>query len=314
MKLLKAIDNLKTELFFIRRLLSEGYGPRYWWPYIKNRFFGRFLLSRLTRYEYVADPDIEMHSICQKKDIWMLACMLRSFLFYSKLRPKVIIHDDGSFDRNSAKLIESKFANTEVWFLKERKEKVMAIPDLPEIVRKARIKGHKFLYRPIDVLALSKAKKLLFHDTDIIYYKSPVEIIDFVNGKIDCDALVQKLITGYFDVMMDEYYNQKYNLEEKQVKYINGGYVILNGEKFKMDQMVEYLEHAKRLPEDYFSEMGFFACVLAQLNFKFLPTDEYIIKGSPTDKVVMKHYTSPRRYEMFAYGIDMVRDILERKI
>mgnify|MGYP001611517551 FL=1 len=78
-----------------------------------------------------------------------------------------------------------------------------------------------------------------------------------------------------------------------------------------MDQMAEYLEHSKRLPEDYFSEMGFFACVLSQLNFKFLSTEEYIIKGPLTDKVVMKHYTSPRRYEMFAYGIDKVRQAIK---
>ena len=311
-KNIKRFKSLRTELFFIYRLLQEGYGPRYWWPYIKNRFFGNLLFRYLPRYEYVADPDLEMHTICQKKDIWMLAWMLHSFFFYSKLRPKIIIHDDGSFDSASAKLVESKFANTQVWLLSERTKEVLAISDLPDIVRQARIKGYFFLYRPIDVLALSEAKKLIFHDTDILYYKPPIELMDFVAGKMNCDGLVQRLSMGSFDLMMDDYFNQKYKPDDKGAQFINGGYVILNGDKFKMEQMVEYLNHVKRPIENYFSEMGFFASFLAQIDFKFLSKDRYIIKGPLTDEVIMKHYTSPRRYEMFAYGIDRSRDSMKR--
>ena len=311
-KIAKKYKSFKAELFFIKRLLAEGYGPRYWWPYVKNRFFGRFLLSRLPRYEYTADPEVEMHTICQKKDIWMMASMLRSFFFYSNLRPKVIIHDDGSFDYASAKLLENKFSNLEVWLREDRTKRVLNSPDLPEIVRKARIEGHPFLYRPIDVLVLSKAKKLIFHDSDIIYYKPPIEIIDFITGKIDCDGLVQKLSVGSFDLMMDEYFNEKYKPNEKGVQFINGGYVILNGDKFRMDMMVEYLNHTLRSPANYFSEMGFFASSLAHINFKFLPTEKYVIKWPLNDNVVMKHYTSPRRYEMFAYGMDVAKKAMEK--
>src|SRR3989344_6263782 len=107
----KFLSELKLELYLIWRLLGEGFGPSYWWPYVKNRFFGNYLFRRLPKYDYVADPDFELHTICSKQDLWMLAWMLRSFLTMSGLRPVVIIHDDGTLDKVTEELIQSKFPN-----------------------------------------------------------------------------------------------------------------------------------------------------------------------------------------------------------
>ncbi len=316
--IIRIIRRIKTELFFIRRLVSEGYGPRYWWPYLKNRFFWRLLVSKISRYDYVADPDLELHTVCEKKAIWMLVWSLRSFLIMSGLRPVIVIHDDGSIDSDSAGLINSKFANVKILFRKETTEQVASLPNLPESIRQVRKNCHFFFENPIDILALSKAKKIIIMNTDILFFKPPTEVIDFVMGKTNYDALAsQNHRRGDgpfdFDLMMDEYYTQKYKLDEKGVVYVNSGFILFNREKFNVDQLVEYLEHTKRMLTDYFLEMAYFGCMLAQVNFAFLPLDRYHFKGPVNEKTVFKHFTSPRRYEMFAYGIDMVKNILEKK-
>jgi|GEM_PF-2190847 len=297
---------IKLETFFIRRLWEEGYGPRYWWPYAKNRFFGGYLFRGLPRYDYQADPNFELHTICCKRDIWMLAWMIRSFVSISGLKPVVVIHEDGSIDKITAELIYSKFPNTKIMFKEETTKKILEMTDLPDIIKKARRECHFFLDRLVNIFVFSNAKHIIVSDTDILFYKYPQEIVDFVNDRAGCDAMVQRQIGDEitFDLGMDDFYTEKYKLNESKVTLLNGGYVVINKDKFNIGQLAEFLEHTKRTFGDYFIEMAGFECLLAQVNYKFLSPERYAIKWFLNDAMVMKHYTSPRRYEMFAYGID----------
>jgi hypothetical protein len=47
--------------------------------------------------------------------------------------------------------------------------------------------------------------------------------------------------------------------------------------------------------------------LVAQTDFRFLPAERYVIRGGIGPGTVTKHFTSPRRFEMFAWGIDLVR-------
>lgn len=307
---------IKTELFFIRRLLEEGYGPSYWWPYVKNRFFGNYLFARLPCCNYEADPDLELHTICSRhgQGLWMFAWMVNSFLYHSKLRPVVVIHDDGTIDKATAKLIQEKFPNTMIMFRDETTRRILEIPDLPEIIKKARRECHFFLDKMVNSLIFSKAKKLIITDSDILFYKPPTELIDFVNGRSNCDAIIQRQLGDKieFDLMMDDFYTEKYKLRNNPVAMLNGGYLVINKDKFNIEKLAECLAHTKMPFTDYFIEMRSWACLLAQVNFEFLSPQRYAIKGFLNDQMVMKHYTSPRRYEMFAYGIDEARKKIDK--
>lgn len=310
MRIKKTVNNLKLELFLVFRLLQEGYGPKYWWPYAKNKFFGNYLFRYLPRYEYIADPDLELHVVCSSGHLWMLAWMLRSFFAQSGLKPSIVIHDDGTIDKSTAKLIQSKFANVTIMFRDETTKRILEMPDVPAIIKKARVSSHFFLDRLINAAIFSKAERILLSDVDILYFKPPTEVIDFMTGKTDLDALGQQSLesTEPYDLKMDDYYAKKYKLEEKRLYLMNGGYLMLERQKLNVGQIAEYLEHVQMPFTDYFIEMSGWACILGQLNFKYLPPDTYMIKGRPHEGTVMKHFTSPRRYEMFAYGIDKARE------
>lgn len=307
-------NSLKKELFFIFRLFQEGYGPRYWWPYAKNRFFGNYLFRRLPRHDYQADPDFELHTICSKQDLWMLAWMLRSFLIMSKLKPVVIIHDDGTLDKATEELIQSKFPNTKIMFREETTKRILAMPEVPDIVKQSRVRCHFFLDKLTNILVFSKAKRVIASDTDILYYKTPTEVVDFILGKTSSEALVQRQINEeiIFDLMVDDFYVEKHKPNARQIALMNGGYVIIDKDKFNLEQLAEFLEHTKRPFEDYFIEMAGWACLSSQVNFEFLSPTKYAIKGFLNDSMAMKHYTSPRRYEMFAYGIDKAKKATEK--
>lgn len=309
MRIKKTINNLKLELFFICRLIREGYGPKYWWPYVKNNFFGNYLFNYLPYYKYTADPDLELHITCSSKHLWMLAWMLHSFFAQSGLRPNIFIHEDGSISKATARLIQSKFANVTVMFRDETTKRILEMPEIPEIIKKARISSHFFLDKLLNTAIFSKAKRILLSDVDILYFKPPTEVIDFMTGKTNLDALGQQSLESSepYDLKMDDYYVNKYHLDEKRLYLMNGGYLMLDRRKLNTDQIAEYLEHVQMPFTDYFIEMSGWACILAQLNFKYLSPHQYAIKGRLNDTMVMKHFTSPRRYEMFAYGIDIAK-------
>lgn len=311
---MKILGDLKLELYFIYRLIQEGYGPKYWWPYAKNKFLGNYLFRFLPRYQYTADPDIEMHITCSSKHLWMLGWMLRSFFAQSGLKPNIFIHEDGSIDKKTAKLIQDKFPNVTVMFREETTRRILDMNDIPEIIKKARKNSHFFLDKLLSTALFSKAKRILMSDVDILYYKPPVEVIDFMLGKSGLDGMGQQSLesSAPYDLKMDDYYTEKYHLEEKRLYLMNGGYLMIERGKLNINQIAEYLEHVKMPFTDYFIEMSGWACILAQLNFKYLPPHLYAIKGRLNDDMIMKHFTSPRRYEMFAYGIDKARHNIDK--
>ena len=315
--MVKIVRRIKTELFYFKRLVEEGYGPFYWWAYFKNRFFGNYLFTRLPVCNYVADPDFEMHTTCSRhgQGLWMLAWMMQSFLYHSGLKPIVVIHDDNTIDKATADLIISKFPNTKILSHLKTADLISAMPDIPDIVKKARNNCHFFMDSTIDIIALSKAKRIISTDSDILYYKRPTELIDFVEGRTDNDALIMRQISDIvtFDLMVDDDYLNKYKLKEKNIVLMNGGYFTVNMAKININQLAEFLEHTKRPVEDGFIQMGASACLLGQLNYKFFDPQRYAINGFLNDKMVLKHYTSPRRYEMFAYGIDKARNQIKIK-
>jgi hypothetical protein len=55
--------------------------------------------------------------------------------------------------------------------------------------------------------------------------------------------------------------------------------------------------------------MSGWVSLIAQTNFLILPLDKYVIKGKPEGGIISKHFTGPRRHEMYAYGIDKVREL-----
>ncbi len=309
MKIQKFINGLKLEIFLIRRLLQEGFGPRYWWPYIKNRFFGNYLFRYLPRCDYEADPEIELHITCSKKHLWMFAWMVRSFLAMSNLKPAIVIHDEGTMDPATADLIHRKFSNVTIMLRDETTKRILEMPDVPEIIKTARRNCHFFLDKLVDSAIFSKAKKIILSDCDILYFAPPTEVIDFLTGKTNLEGLCQQSLESSepYDLRIDDYYMQKYHIQEKRLWLMNGGYLMLDRQKLTVGQLAEYLEHVQMPFTDYFIEMSGWACILAQLNFKYLSPDKYMIKGRLHAGTVMKHFTSPRRYEMFAYGIDEIR-------
>ena len=298
---------LRIEFFFISRLFRDNL-VLYFPQYIKNRFFVTYLLKRLSKFEYEVDDKIELHSLCQKSDLWMLACSLESFLYHSGLHPKIVIHDDGSIDDETTMLIESKFSGLKVLCKKKADELIKNFPGMTEKVISYRNNGHIMMMEFMDIFLLSKTENVIVYDSDMLFFKKPEEVINFFKDGSGLDALISPQ-NGAYDLKMDESYSKQYGLLAKRVGYMNPGLIIYKKEAITFDRFLEYFDHTTRNVEDYFVGMTAWGCLVSQVNFEILPLEKYILKGRPDVNTIMKHFTSPRRHELYAYGIDMIKSI-----
>ncbi len=299
----------KTEFFFIAKLFGNKYPLKYYFSYFKNKLWGDYYLSKLRPVRCLAGNDLEIHVLCQKKDLEMLEWNIRSFVYYSGLCPRVVVHDDGSIDAKAADLIESRISNLRILFKSEADKIINNSKDLTDKVREFRNKGHIMIMEFFDLYFfgyLSDAKNIMILDSDVLFLNKPQEIVDFVNGKNSCDAMISRQY-GTYDLKINESYAKILDTEKKETGYMNPGLIIYKNGSLSLKSFVEYFDHTERNIQDYFLGMAGWGCLVSQTKFDFLPGDKYKIKWQPNENTVMKHFTSPRRHEFYAYGIDMIK-------
>lgn len=304
--------NIKEELFFIKETLRYGYGWKGALRYLINKYWNSRAIFKLNLSEYKLVDGIEIHTLCQRKDSNMLAWSLASFINKSGVCPKIIVHDDGSFDQNTANKLEYKFPELKVLFLKRADEFINNMTGLSPKLLEHRNRGHKLIYKLIDIFLLSRSEKVMVLDSDVLFFNRPEEILKFINGDADCDSLILRH-GGTYDLRLSPDYSAKYNILKNEADYMNSGIIIYKKDKIGVDKLLEYFGNTLREPGDYFVEMTGWASLISQTNFNFLSPNKYIIKGKPTSNTVAKHFTSPRRHELYAYGIDLVKSKLNGK-
>lgn len=297
---------IKEEIFFIKETLRYGYGWKGVLRYLVNKFWisKKVYDFKLPKYESVENTEI--HMLCRKKDANMLVWSLLSFISQSGICPKVIVHDDGSFDQNTAAKLELKFPELKVLFLKRANELISGMIDLSPKLLEYRKHGHKLIYKLTDIFLLSRSKKVMIFDSDVLFFDRPSEILDFINDSSDYDSLISKHDLTYNMKLSDDY-AKRYNILENHADYMNSGIILYNKSKVEFGKLLEYFENTLRKPEDYFVEMSGWGCLIAQTKFKFLSSDKYQIKNRPNQNTVAKHFTNPRRHEFYIYGMDMVK-------
>lgn len=305
---------LKKEIYFLLRLLNPKttpacrYSLRCLFRYIKNRYFGNIMAKKESLYSYTPNNDFELHMLSQKGNLWALINSIKSFLVHSKLHPKIVIHSDGSMNEEMIFALKSKFSNLEV-ITPEEAERLIDKLNIPEINQKRRKSRNIFLMRFIDMSFLSCGKTVMIMGDDVLFFKQPQEIIDFVGGKTPYDAIASQC-DGVMYLGVDDYYLNKYELIEKGANRVNADLMLFNKNSFNLDGIAEYFDHTLMDENYYFMEMAGFASIMAQGNLGLLPLNKYHIKGKVHQDTIMKHFTSPRRHELYAYGIDLARKIM----
>ncbi len=295
----------KDEMFFVRKMIQYRYGPRGWYRYIKNKFFPVFLTRRVKSISVPVNSDFEWHILSHKIGLWMTYWTIRSFMGQSGLVPRVIVHDDGTIDAETARMFESKFSNVKV-LRREDADKLFEQANVPPIIKKARQSKNFYILMFLDHFFLSTTRRVMVSDNDILFFSRPTEIIDFMAGKSAVDAMYFVAGDGRNPLPINDAYRQKYADIVDDATRLNSGLMIFDKSKINIDRIVEYFEHATDF-DDHLIEQSGWGMILSQVPHAFFPESTYRLRGGVDHPVIFKHFTKPRRHEFFAYGIDEAR-------
>ena len=231
---------------------------------------------------------------------------IRSFMHQSGLVPRVIVHDDGTIDAETAKMFESKFANVTVLLRAEANRQFSQL-QLPEIIHRARKSKNFYILMFLDHFFLSNSKRVMVSDNDVLFFDRPGEIIDFMVGRSSVDAMYcGGWDEGRNELPVDDEYKNKYRDVVDHAGRLNSGLMIFDKSKIPVERIAEYFEHATDL-DDHLIEQSGWGMILSQVPHAFFPEETYRLRGGVEKGVIFKHFTKPRRHEFFAYGIDEVR-------
>lgn len=304
---MKIFVTIKRELFYVRKMIQWRYGFRQWYRYIRNKFFPLQLLRRMKPISCKSSDDFEVHILTPKSGLWMTYWTIRSFLYHSGLCPRVVVHDDGTIDEEAARMFESKFSNVRILLREDADRKFYSDPDIPEIVKGYRKKcKNTLLLMFVDHFFLSSSYRVLVLDNDILFYDYPTEIVEFVRGESGVDTIYSAYENGRNPLDVDEAYQKRYANILDDASRLNSGLMIFDKSKIDVQRIAEYFEYVTK-PDGHFIEQAGWGMILSQVSHAFFPEERYKVRGGIGSPAVVKHFTNPRRHEMFAYGIDETR-------
>ncbi len=300
---------IKKELYYAKKIIKElTFSQKV--EYFKNRMLGPSLLAKTSPFLKKGQPVYELHVLCQKSDVWMLTWSLKSLLFHSTLTPKVIIHNDGSLDQFACYHLKRIFSNIRI--ISRQEADATVLPKIPKTSKlyKYRSEGHPLLLDLIDPIIYAENDKLVVLNSDILFFKTPREVDDFIINQSDTDVLVSRQPKSYVMAISSDYVN-KHSLIQKEAGYINCGITLLNRKAISLEDSVDFFEHCLLPIKDYLVEAMGWVALVGKTNFKFLPDDTYHIKGMLHENTIAKHFTSGRRHELYGYGIAHVQSQIE---
>ncbi|MBU6310841.1 hypothetical protein KGO06_02835 [Patescibacteria group bacterium] len=229
--------------------------------------------------------------------LWSLASAYRVFTEVGQL----YIHSDGTLDAGDEHVIHRLFPSARVadsrMFLQDFGDRLKNFPEL----LKFRSTYRKFQTRIIDQHFIGDSEIRLFLDSDLLWFREPKELMQAIRNGVPRPLMMSNA----------EYIRMEFRdgtSTDDRTSRPNGGIVLYQREQMNMDRMEEFLQKSDYLGKR-FGDQAWMAWTLRP---DLLPEDTYIIKGTLTDTIIVRHYTSPQRLKFYFYGINKIaRDILE---
>jgi hypothetical protein len=244
-----------------------------------------------------------MHIMFGARDFVMALWSLASFYRVMPVDAlgELVVHSDGTLGDRHKAVINRLFPSARIEDTKQFMIRHGALLDPYPTLRKFRAAYKRFQVRIIDQYFLSDKKLRLFMDSDLLWFKTPTELVDAIRAGVPQATMMSN----------SEYIRMEFadgSITDDATSRPNGGLVLFNKDQLTPEKLSAFLDKC-----DYVHKrLGDQAWMAWCLKPASLPESTYIIKGTLTDAVVMRHYTAPQRLKFFFYGLNRLwRDILK---
>jgi hypothetical protein len=246
--------------------------------------------------------DVSMHMLFGARDFLMGLWSLASFYRVMPEVGELVVHSDGTLTKRHMGAIKKLFPQARIEDAKEfmtlHGDSLSAYP----VLKNFREVYPKFQSKKlIDQYVLSGKKFRILLDSDILWFKEPTEITASLKAGVPKPLMMTN---------QDAYVHVQFadgTTTTDEVAKANSGIVVYREDQFSLEAMQEYVQKTDYLGKKFTDQ----ACFASILKPELLSESTYIIKGTLTDSIIMRHYTSPSRAKFFFYGLNHIwKDIL----
>jgi hypothetical protein len=241
--------------------------------------------------------DMSMHILFGKRDFLMALWSLASFYRVMPETGQLVVHSDGTLSPKHLAAIRRLFPSARIEdtrsFLREHGTLLNAFPTLKQF----RELYPKFQSKKLlDQYFLSGKPFRLVLDSDLLWFREPVD-------------LVESLARGVPTPLMMSNHDARIHVEfidgtrtSDEIARANSGVVLYSDAQFSLERAEEYMQRTDFMNRK-FTDQACYASILKPVLF---PESSYLIKGTLTEAVIMRHYTQPQREKFFCYGLNFI--------
>ncbi len=241
----------------------------------------------------VGEQDLfEIHMIVCESD-WVSALWtLKSFYHYSGTRPKLCLHDDGSLSDKSIAFLKKHLINGRVIRRLDVEHEVQDYLKNNQFCSEFRKKKNFYCaLKLFDAFICSESENMLFVDSDVLFFRKPVAVIDCINNKTPFFMSDIKNSYSYpIDVLNNEF-------DIKMKPMINAGLLYLRKKDYESNlQFMEF--YFKKVSEMSYDglvnrhEQTLNAMIASKVDAMRLDTSYQISMQPITDKTVSHHFVA----------------------
>jgi len=294
-------NSFKLELFYLRKTIFQ-YGS--FFKYLKSRSAAKKILKQDKVLEKeINNNELSIHILCGKDHLVMLLWSLKSFYEVMTEIGELFIHNDGTLGSREQKILKKFFPNCCIVGQNE----VLKSNDFNKfnLIKIFRKKQKYFLLKKlVDPYFVSTKKFHLIVDSDLLWFKGPIEIEQEIRS------------AGRNSLMMQGVgVNKKFNVHFKNnetldnsLAVLNSGIVFYNKDNFELTKLEEYferLDESYKLNSHFIEQAGYAYCLK---NLKALDEKKYTIENVVNQQTVARHYTSPKRALFYIEGITKIKN------
>lgn len=289
--------NLKKELFYIKKSFLM-YKRGFTYLYYRFIFAKLFFLNKKSLEKPITHENFSIHVLTGHSDFIYALWSLYSYYKNVEAIGNLYIHNDGTLTSRDKKKLKKHFPNHKIFNVNNYLENYETKLE-DESLKKFRSIYKKFQSKKLlDPIHTSKEDNILILDSDMIWFKNSDEIVESLNNNCDKSLMMSN---GKEEFVHVEFKDGTKTSEE--IANANSGITLFNKSNYSFDKVIEYINKADYMNKK-FTDQACYASILD--NVEILSADTYIIKGTLTDEIVMRHYTSPSRAKFFIYGVNLL--------
>lgn len=229
---------------------------------LANRHNEKYFRKALNTPPIAVEPasEVEIHTLCGKRDLYMLLLSLKSFLrFYHDVR--VVVHDDGSLGVSGKEQLEFHIPGIEIYDIRSNPD------EFDELAHK-----DFNVYKAKGVINHTKGEKVIMIDSDMLFIREPTEIIDWIKS----DEKVRRYGEDHYEHHSKYIEIQQLSGRTELAPKLNAGLICLYPEDLDKDEFISIIRQLVDLNSVFFAEQVAFCFILSQYPHQSLPGDRYV--------------------------------------